>query len=121
MKKEHFIGVDAIEKQLKAAKKDLSDLQKSLGRINDDKKIFDEVYADYTKFTAGNNFTLLEKYCDSERKAKELGIRISEIKEKIAEFYDILVKNKINVTVRRKFGRNISAACGQLRSKEEEK
>ena len=42
-------------------------------------------------------------------------------KEKIAEFYDILVKNKINVTVRRKFGRNISAACGQLRSKEEEK
>lgn len=52
-KKEHFIGVDAIEKQLKAAKKDLSDLQKSLGRINDDKKIFDEVYADYTKFTAG--------------------------------------------------------------------
>lgn len=87
-KKEHFIGVDAIEKQLKAAKKDLSDLQKSLGRINDDKKIFDEVYADYTKFTAGNNFTLLEKYCDSERKAKELGIRISEIKEKIAEFQE---------------------------------
>lgn len=42
-------------------------------------------------------------------------------KEKIAEFYDILVKNKINVTVRRKFGRNISAACVQLRSKEEEK
>ena len=42
-------------------------------------------------------------------------------KEKTAEFYDILVKNKINVTVRRKFGRNISAACGQLRSKEEEK
>lgn len=32
-KKEHFIGVDAIEKQLKAAKKDLSDLQKSLGRL----------------------------------------------------------------------------------------
>lgn len=85
-KKEHFIGVDAIEKQLKTAKKELSDLQKSLGRINDDKKIFDEVYADYTKFTAGNNFTLLEKYCDSERKAKELGIRISKIKEKIAEF-----------------------------------
>lgn len=42
-------------------------------------------------------------------------------KEKIDEFYDILVKNRINVTVRRKFGRNISAACGQLRSKEEEK
>lgn len=31
---------------------------------------------------------MLEKYCDSERKAKELGIRISEIKEKIAEFQE---------------------------------
>ena len=28
-----------------------------------------------------------------------------------------LVKNKINVTVRRRFGSNIDAACGQLRSK----
>lgn len=42
-------------------------------------------------------------------------------KEKIDEFYDILIKNRINVTVRRKFGSNIDAACGQLRSKEEEK
>ena len=41
-------------------------------------------------------------------------------KEKIDEFYDILVKNRINVTVRRRFGSNIDAACGQLRSKEEE-
>ena len=42
-------------------------------------------------------------------------------KKKIDEFYDTLVKNKINVTVRRRFGSNIDAACGQLRSKEEEK
>ncbi len=35
------------------------------------------------------------------------------------EFYNYLVNAKINVTVRREFGRNISAACGQLRSKEE--
>ena len=34
------------------------------------------------------------------------------------EFYDILKKNGIDVTVRRKFGNKISAACGQLRSKE---
>lgn len=38
----------------------------------------------------------------------------------IMRFYDILKKNRINVTVRREFGGNISAACGQLRSKEEE-
>ena len=37
----------------------------------------------------------------------------------IMKFYDILKKNKISVTIRREFGGNISAACGQLRSKEE--
>ena len=40
-------------------------------------------------------------------------------KEQISKFYDILKKNKINVTVRREYGSNISAACGQLRSKKE--
>jgi len=35
---------------------------------------------------------------------------------KINEFYDILKKNNINVTVRREFGGLVSAACGQLRS-----
>ena len=37
----------------------------------------------------------------------------------IMRFYDILKKNRINVTIRREFGTKISAACGQLRSKEE--
>lgn len=40
--------------------------------------------------------------------------------ENISKFYDILKKNKINVTIRREYGSNISAACGQLRSKKEE-
>ncbi len=34
----------------------------------------------------------------------------------IMRFYDILKKNKINVTVRREFGSEVEAACGQLRS-----
>ncbi len=38
----------------------------------------------------------------------------------INRFYDILKKNNINVTIRREFGGSISAACGQLRSKEED-
>lgn len=38
----------------------------------------------------------------------------------IMRFYDILKKNHIQVTIRREFGGNISAACGQLRSKKEE-
>ena len=41
-------------------------------------------------------------------------------KDKIMDFYDILKKSKINVTVRREFGSEVSAACGQLRSNFEE-
>ena len=38
----------------------------------------------------------------------------------IMKFYDILKKNNISVTIRKEFGGNIGAACGQLRSKKEE-
>ncbi len=38
-------------------------------------------------------------------------------KVQILAFYDILKKNGINVTVRREFGGNVDAACGQLRAK----
>lgn len=37
-------------------------------------------------------------------------------KNTILEFYDELKKNHINVTIRREFGSNLNAACGQLRS-----
>lgn len=37
-------------------------------------------------------------------------------KENIDIFYDTLKKNNINVTVRREFGSEVSAACGQLRA-----
>ena len=85
-KKEHFIGVDAIAKQLSSAKSELVNVQKSLSELDKDKKSFDVVYGDYNRFTAGNNFTLLEKYCDSGRQAKELGVKIEEIKAKIEEY-----------------------------------
>lgn len=41
-------------------------------------------------------------------------------KDTILQFYDIIKKRNIGVTIRREFGSNISAACGQLRSKKEE-
>ncbi|MBO5375933.1 MAG: 23S rRNA (adenine(2503)-C(2))-methyltransferase RlmN [Bacilli bacterium] len=41
-------------------------------------------------------------------------------KDSIMKFYDIIKKNNMNVTIRREFGTNISAACGQLRSKRED-
>ncbi|MBR1377119.1 MAG: 23S rRNA (adenine(2503)-C(2))-methyltransferase RlmN [Bacilli bacterium] len=37
-------------------------------------------------------------------------------KDTIMKFYDILKKNRINVTIRKEFGSTVSAACGQLRS-----
>ena len=37
-------------------------------------------------------------------------------KDTILAFYDELKKKGINVTIRREFGGNVSAACGQLRS-----
>ncbi len=44
-----------------------------------------------------------------------IGYKTSE-KVTINDFYDILKKNNINVTIRREFGSKVSAACGQLRS-----
>lgn len=41
--------------------------------------------------------------------------------ETVMAFYDCLKRRGINVTIRKEFGSNISAACGQLRSKEVEK
>ena len=38
-------------------------------------------------------------------------------KKKIKEFQDYLNKNRINTTVRRSLGSDISASCGQLRKK----
>ncbi len=34
----------------------------------------------------------------------------------IMKFYDVLKKNKINVTIRKEFGGKVDAACGQLRA-----
>ena len=42
-------------------------------------------------------------------------------KDTILKFYDVLKKHGINVTIRREFGGNIDAACGQLRAKVGEK
>ena len=50
---------------------------------------------------------------------KNIQFKRSKMRQ-ISTFYDILKKNGINVTIRREFGGNISAACGQLRSKEED-
>ncbi len=42
-------------------------------------------------------------------------------KERIGKFFDILKKYGLNVTVRREFGSDMNAACGQLRAEYENK
>ena len=88
-------------------------------------------------------YILLENINDSDECAKELSNLLKGINcyvnlipynetnnislkrtksSQILRFYDILKKNRINVTIRKEFGRKVSAACGQLRAiKEGEK
>lgn len=51
---------------------------------------------------------------------KELKYKRST-EENIHIFHDTLMKNGINATIRREFGKDIDAACGQLRAKNEKK
>lgn len=99
-----------------------------------------EVIKEYIKKTNRRvtfEYIMLEGINDSEENAKELATLLKGIncyvniipynetenigfkrtKEwKIMKFYDILKKNKINVTIRKEFGGNVDAACGQLRA-----
>ena len=83
-------------------------------------------------------YIMLEKINDSLEQANELAKLVKGIncyvnlipynetenigfkrtkKVQILAFYDILKKNGINVTIRKEFGGNVDAACGQLRAK----
>ena len=100
---------------------------------------------DYLKITNRRvtfEYIMLENINDSEDNAHELAHLLRGIncyvnlipyneteniafkrteKKKILKFYDILKKEKINVTIRKEFGGNIDAACGQLRARGEVK
>lgn len=98
-----------------------------------------EEYIEKTNRRVTIEYILLQNINDEKENAKELanllrGLNVyvnlipynetknlefkKSSKKRIDEFYDTLQKEKINVTVRREFGSKISAACGQLRSKE---
>ena len=83
-------------------------------------------------------YIMLENINDSNECAKELATLLKGIncyvnlipyneteniafkrtkKMQILTFYDILKKSGINVTIRKEFGGNVDAACGQLRAK----
>lgn len=107
------------------------------------KELIDVVkeYIDKTNRRVTFEYIMLENINDSEKEAKELvallkgvncyvnlipyneteniGFKRSK-KWKILKFYDILKSNNINTTIRKEFGSNVDAACGQLRAKVKE-
>ena len=104
------------------------------------KNLIDSIknYIKITNRKVGLEYVLLKDINDSRQCAEELvklikGMNVyvnlieynktnnidfeSSSKQTMLEFYNILKKNNIDVTIRRKFGENIDGACGQLRSK----
>ena len=100
-----------------------------------------EAIKDYTEITGKRvtlEYILLKGINDSKEAAEELaknlegldvyvnlipfnGVKEFDLngvsKEEALEFYDILMKKKIKATLRKERGRDIDAACGQLRNK----
>lgn len=94
---------------------------------------------DYIKITSRRvtiEYVMLDNINDSKKEALELAHLLKGLnvyvnlipynetshlefkrssKNKILQFYDYLKKEGLNVTIRKEFGRNINAACGQLR------
>ncbi|MCH5166647.1 MAG: 23S rRNA (adenine(2503)-C(2))-methyltransferase RlmN [Erysipelotrichales bacterium] len=99
-------------------------------------------YIEKTNRRVTIEYLLLDKINDTENCAKELANLIKGMNvyvnlipynetshieykkssnETVMKFYDTLKKLGINVTIRKEFGGNIDAACGQLRASEVEK
>jgi len=97
-------------------------------------------YIDVTNRRVTFEYIMLENVNDSEENAIELSKLLKGINcyvnlipyneteniefkrtknDKIMKFYDILKKNRINVTIRKEFGSKVDAACGQLRANQE--
>ncbi len=96
-------------------------------------------YIDKTNRRVTIEYVMLQNVNDNETQAKELASLLKgmnvyvnlipynetnhiefkrALKSQVMNFYDVLKKNGINVTIRKEFGSKIDAACGQLRSKE---
>ena len=119
-----------------------NELRSKLMKINKVYKIEEVIEAVKEYLTINNRkvtfeYIMLKDINDNEKCAKELANLLKGLNcyvnlipynetshihfkktnnNEIMKFYDILKKNKINVTVRREFGSEVDAACGQLRS-----
>jgi 23S rRNA (adenine2503-C2)-methyltransferase len=100
--------IDSIKKYIEKTNRRVTFEYIMLQNINDSK----ENAIELSKILYGINcYVNLIPYNET----KNIGFYRSK-NDKIMEFYDILKKNRINVTIRREFGGILSAACGQLRA-----
>lgn len=129
---------------LHASNNDLRTKLMSVNKMYNIHALIDTIrtYIDKTNRRVTIEYVMLKKINDEEKNAIELANLLKGMnvyvnlipynetnhlefkksdKSQIMKFYDTLKKNKINVTIRKEFGSKISAACGQLRSKEVEK
>ena len=121
-----------------------NELRSRIMNVNKAYNIYDLIacikeYIQYTNRRVTIEYVMLDNVNDNESNALELAELLKGMnvyvnlipynetnhlefkrssKNRIFKFYDILKQNKINVTIRKEFGGKISAACGQLRSKE---
>lgn len=101
--------IKAIKDYLKVSNRRITFEYIMLDKVNDSKECAKELA---NLIRGMNAYVNLIPYNETEN----ISFKRTE-KKKIMEFYDILKKEKINVTIRREFGSNIDAACGQLRAK----
>lgn len=121
-----------------------NELRNRIMNVNKAYNIYDLItcikeYIAYTNRRVTIEYVMLDSVNDSDKNALELANLLKGMnvyvnlipynetnhlefkrssKNRIFRFYDILKQNNINVTIRKEFGSKISAACGQLRSKE---
>lgn len=119
----------------------IRDMIMPVNKIYNIRQLIDAIrhYIEVTNRRVTIEYVMLKNINDSEECAKELskllfGLNVYvnlinynetnniEFKKSdnntVRKFYEILKEHKINVTIRKEFGSNIDAACGQLRSKE---
>ena len=102
--------MDAVKDYIKETNRRVTFEYILLKDINDSK---DCAYELASKLKNLNCYVNLIPYNET----SNIGFKASS-KVTIDEFYDILKMQGINVTIRREFGRKVSAACGQLRSEQ---
>ena len=102
--------MDAVKDYIKETNRRVTFEYILLKDINDSK---DCAYELASKLKNLNCYVNLIPYNET----SNIGFKASS-KVTIDQFYDILKMQGINVTIRREFGRKVSAACGQLRSEQ---